>query len=339
MRIIVFAVALVLLLCLAAAAEVSPTPATRPALADCKLSGPYTHGNLTVFLIHGPDKLKNREFLTLEEAMAKKVVVVHETSNVNELAIENTGDVDVYVQSGDIVKGGKQDRTIAMDFIAPAKSSKLPIASFCVEHGRWQQRGEENAGLFTYGSVVAGREVKLAAKRSANQQEVWQEVAATQNKLSQNVMAEGGLGGLGGSLQLAQEDKKVKETSEEYLKALAGVTDGTTDVIGYAFAINGKVNSADVYANSALFRKLWPKLIKSSAIEATSEKKEGKFAACTEADVFLCVSNAEKAKPTTQPSGPRAAVVTKDGTDAILFETRDKQSGEDYLHRNYINKK
>src|SRR5205085_7933404 len=139
-------------------------------------------GNLAVFLIHGPDKLKNREFLTLEEGIAKKVVVVHETSNVNELAIENTGDTDVYVQSGDIVKGGKQDRTIAMDFIAPAKSGKLPIASFCVEHGRWQQRGEEDAGLFQYGAIVSGKGVKLAARRAMNQQEVWQELAVTQQK-------------------------------------------------------------------------------------------------------------------------------------------------------------
>ena len=336
MRIII-ALVIVLLLCAwAGAAEVAPT--TRPALADCKLSGPFTHGNLTVFLIHGPDKLKNRQFLTLDEAMTKKLVIVHETSNVNELAIENTGETDVYVQSGDVVKGGKQDRTIAMDFIAPAKSGRLPIASFCVEHGRWQKRGDESAVEFAYGTVVAGKEVKLATKRSKNQQEVWQEVAASQKKLSESV-GQQVMAGAGGSLHLAQEDRKVKETSEEYIKALGGVTEGKNDVIGYAFAINGKVNSADMYANSALFRKLWPKLIKASAVEATSEKKDLKFTAASIADVYTCVENAEKAKPTTQPSGPRAAVVTKDGSDAILFETRDKQSGEDYIHRNYINKK
>jgi len=43
-----FLVSCALLLCarILSAAEVSP--ATKPALADCKLSGPYTHGNLTV---------------------------------------------------------------------------------------------------------------------------------------------------------------------------------------------------------------------------------------------------------------------------------------------------
>ena len=50
-------------------------------------------------------------------------------------------------------------------------------------------------------------------------------------------------------------------------------------VIGYAFAINGKVNSADVYASHELFQKLWPKLLESSAVEAFSElQKDKKFA-------------------------------------------------------------
>ena len=303
------------------------------------MSGPYTHGNLAVFLIHGPDKLKNREFLTLAEAIEKKVVIVHETSNVNELAIENTGDTDVYVQSGDIVKGGKQDRTIAMDFIVPAKSGKLPIASFCVEHGRWQQRGAEDPHEFLAGQAIAGRDLKLAVRSKMDQQEVWKKVDTAQkhwatvlSKAVTDPVSET-------SLQLTLEDKAVQQSSDQYVKALAGVIDGKNDVIGYAFAINGKVNSADIYANSALFKKLWPKLIKASATEATAEKKDGKFEACTAGDVFNCVSNAEKAKPTTQPSGPRAAIVTRDGTEAVLFETRDKQSGEDYLHRNYINKK
>src|SRR6267143_6784443 len=171
MKMMLLACALLLCVNLLSAAEVAPT--TKPAMADCRLSGPYTHGNLTVFLIHGPDRMKGKEFLTLGEAMEKKLVIVHETSNVNELAIENTGSTDVYVQSGDIVKGGKQDRTIAMDFIAPAHSGKIPIAAFCVEHGRWQQRGAENPHEFFAGETVAGKELKLAVGGKMDQKEVW----------------------------------------------------------------------------------------------------------------------------------------------------------------------
>src|SRR5688500_18028449 len=67
-----------------------------------RASGPHTHGNLTIFLIHGDNTLEG-EYLTLEEAMEAKVVKVHETGDVNELAVENLGKKPVFVQSGDIV--------------------------------------------------------------------------------------------------------------------------------------------------------------------------------------------------------------------------------------------
>src|SRR5262245_43374295 len=65
-----------------------------------RISGPYTHANLSVFLIHGEDQLKNKRFLTLSEALAQKKIVVHETRQVNELAIENlSADEEVFIQA------------------------------------------------------------------------------------------------------------------------------------------------------------------------------------------------------------------------------------------------
>ena len=63
--------------------------AADPAPAAYTLSGPYTHDNLTIYLIHGADKVKGKVYVTLQEAMEKKMVIVHETSNVNELVVEN----------------------------------------------------------------------------------------------------------------------------------------------------------------------------------------------------------------------------------------------------------
>src|SRR5262245_18563398 len=78
-----------------------------------RLEGPFTHGNLSVFLIHGKDKIKGVTFITLQEALVQKKVIVRETKSVNELTIENVSSDEVYVQSGDIVKGGAQDRMLA----------------------------------------------------------------------------------------------------------------------------------------------------------------------------------------------------------------------------------
>ncbi len=61
-----------------------------------RISGPLVHENLAVYFIHGksaPGKVP----LTLEEAMASGTVKVRETSNVNQLEIENIGDDEVFV--------------------------------------------------------------------------------------------------------------------------------------------------------------------------------------------------------------------------------------------------
>src|ERR1044072_4054610 len=243
--------------------------------ANYRISGPYTHKNLTIFLVHGKDLLPGKNFLTLQEALAQKKVRVYETKDVNELAIRNFSNQDVYVQSGDIVRGGDQDRMISVDFIVPPKSGRMPIAAFCVESDRWSRRGSEVNGSFASSENSAStKELKLAAKSENSQQAVWENVTAAQDKLSRNLNATVNAGVSRSSLELSLENAKVKETAGTYIQAFANLLKNKKDVIGYAFAINGQVNSADVYASSALFTKLWPKLLKASAVEASAEFEE-----------------------------------------------------------------
>src|SRR3954462_4795702 len=131
--------------------------------------GPFTHENLTVFLIRGRDQSDGQKYLTLAEALDQKKVVVHETGNVNELSIENVSDEPVYIQAGEIVKGGRQDRTLGTDMILTKAMGNIPIASFCVEHGRWTGRGGEAAGYFAKSdAMVAGKQMKLAANANSS---------------------------------------------------------------------------------------------------------------------------------------------------------------------------
>ena len=129
-------------------------------------------------------------YLTLQEALEQKKVVVYETGNVNELSIENVGDQPVFIQSGDIVKGGRQDRTLGTDMIVSAHSGKLPIAAFCVEHGRWTGRaGEVSQNFGASADMVATPAMKLAANVNtgyADQSVVWSSVSENQQKLAMN---------------------------------------------------------------------------------------------------------------------------------------------------------
>src|ERR1043165_3186493 len=136
-----------------------------PARADeYRVTGPVVHENLAIYLVHGKSAAGPVP-LTLEEALAKGAVKVHETGNVNELQIENLGANEVFVQSGDIVKGGQQDRVLSVSLMLPPKSGRINIASFCVEQGRWTGRGKEDVKTFaTASAVVPSREAKIAMK-------------------------------------------------------------------------------------------------------------------------------------------------------------------------------
>jgi len=307
---------------------------------DYRISGPYTHKNLTIFLVHGKDLLKGHSFLTLQEALAQKKVIVYETKDVNELAIKNLSNQDIYVQSGDIVRGGDQDRMISTDFIVPPKSGRMPIAAFCVESGRWSRRGNEaNASFGSSDNSASTKQLKLAAKRSNSQQEVWDNVATTQAKLSKNVGYVVNAEISRSSLELSVENSKVKETTASYIDALSDIVKNKSDVIGYAFAINGQVNSADVYASKELFEKLWPKLLKASAVEAIAELESNPATVAVEpAAVTSFLAESEKPKAEEKAVTQRVKLVTREADESIFFETRDKFKRDAWIHRNYIKK-
>jgi hypothetical protein len=109
-----------------------------------RISGPYSHKNLTVFLVHGKDLLKGHSFLTLQEALAQKKVIVYETKDVNELAIKNLSNRGCLRSvRRHCPRRLTRTRMIFDDFIVPPNSGRMPIAAFCVESVRWNRRGSE----------------------------------------------------------------------------------------------------------------------------------------------------------------------------------------------------
>ena len=306
-------------------------------VSNYRLSGPYTHKNLTVFLIHGKDQT-NKTFLTLQEALAQKKVRVYETKDVNELAIRNLSNQDIYVQAGDIVRGGDQDRMISVDFIVPPRSGRMPIAAFCVESGRWNKRANEVNASFASSENSATNDIKLAAASSKSQKAVWDNVVKVQADLSQNVGSSVNSSLSASSMELSMEDSKVKATSADYVNALSGLLKSRSDVIGYVLAINGKVDSADVYASHALFAKLWPKLLKSSVVEAIAELNGGEHKPVTSEIVQGFLADSEKASASSKEVTPRVRMVTREDDKNYFAETQDRDQKDGWIHRNYMRK-
>jgi hypothetical protein len=307
-----------------------------PPAGDYRISGPYTQDNLTIFLIHGKDALPGKQYLTLAEALQQKKAIVHETKEVNQLTVENlAADVDLYLEGGDIVKGGQQDRVIITDMILQPKSGKVPIPCCCVEASRWTKRGAEDDTKFEASpGKAAGKEIQLAAQLRRDQGQVWKKVAEAQMRLGQQLGQSVQSGTSPTSLQLSQEDKKLLETVERYVRELGKAPEGKDDVIGYAAAINGKVESADVYGSAALFAKLWPRLLRANAIEAVAALQTGKkFEPAAASAVTAMLAEADKGKKKEEKDvGGRVHLTTRESGKNVLFECKDDGKP---LHKSY----
>ncbi len=305
-----------------------------------KISKGFTHKNLSIFLIHGENKYTKNNILTLQEAMENKDFIVYETSSVNELSVQNLSKThDVFIQSGDIVKGGKQDRVLAVSIIIPANSGKILIQAFCVESGRWSKRGKEDNGKFASSNDrIVTRDLKLAANKSRSQQEVWNEVKKAQDKLSSKVGGKVNAEKSATSLQLTLENKKVKANINGYLDALDNIIDGKRNVIGYAFAINGKINSADIYVSNSLFKKLWIRMLKAAAVEAVANLNEKViFSSVKPGEVQAFLSGAERGKVSEQTVSKRSKVITRETKRNVVFEAVDA-SRKLVVHKSYVSK-
>lgn len=314
--------------------------AAAQSVSDYRISAPYSYKNLTIFLIHGRDQSNKKNILTLEEAMENKEFVVYETSDVNELAVENLSKTnDVFIQSGDIVKGGQQDRLLAVSILIPANSGKILIEAFCVESGRWEKRGKEDKSKFSSSSErIVTKELKIAANKSRSQGDVWNEVSNAQEKLSQNVGGSVNSSASATSLQLSLEDKKVRENIDKYISNLGKIIEDKSDVIGYAFAVNGKINSADVYVSNSLFKKLWLKMLKASATEAVANLNDKvKFGKTEAADVKTFLSDSEKGKAKEETVSKRIKVITREDESNVVFEARD-ENAKLVVHKSYVKK-
>ena len=60
------------------------------------------------------------------------------------------------------------------------------------------------------------------------------------------------------SLPLALENRRLVQAQQGYINALNATAVRGADLIGAVFAINGRVEGAEVYQSTALFRQAWP---------------------------------------------------------------------------------
>ncbi|MBT2989958.1 MAG: hypothetical protein KME65_13470 [Candidatus Thiodiazotropha sp. (ex Ctena orbiculata)] len=226
-----------------------------------------TINNLAVTPLVAPNVVE-RDYLTLDEALARGDARVTETSeagDVPELRFENRGEQPVLLLDGEELVGAKQNRVLNLTILAPAKST-ITIPVSCVEAGRWSHSSPEfsTKGRAFYAAGRARKADQVTASlrtrgtRRSRQGEVWEDIAAKSSRMNSYSDT--------AAMECLYED--YQDQVDEYLKAVE-VVEGQ---VGAVFAINGQIRGVELFDFSTTFRKLMPKLMRSYALDAIDEQ-------------------------------------------------------------------
>jgi hypothetical protein len=159
-------------------------------------------------------------------------------------------------------------------------------------------------------------------------------VRETQQQLSRSVGAPVAAAASPSSLQLSLENAKLMETQAAYFDALRSAPESADDIVGYVFAINGKITGGDVYASTALFRKMWRKLLIANITEAISEKNGAGASPPSPDDVQAFLTATNSGPPSERVVNTSVRLVTGGGDSYV--STGIKRADGSWVHRNYL---
>lgn len=324
-----------------------------------RLGTSISHANLTIFPVISEEAVSTEEFITLDAGLRSGKVKVKElggesspseqnaanvqgrinaqqrrgdNAEVNRLAIVNNSGKTLILIAGEIVIGGKQDRIVAHDCMVASTNTPVPIDVFCVEHGRWSPRARTSegvaAGFASAETVMASPKERKAAQAQKDQSAVWNEVA---EKVSVNSVSTST-----GTLNSVYGNKQVNTRLKTYESALR-LKLSSKKLVGAVAAINGKIVSADVFANNSLFQAYWPKLLKSYSLEAISAPKV-KYTQAGSDDAESFLTRVEGEKSQSDLKGIYSVKENQSDSDAS-FELEHNGDKSKLIHFNRVNKK
>jgi hypothetical protein len=220
----------------------------------------YRYNNLQLYPIYAtPGFLEFHKnlgpYMSLLEALKQHKLLISELgdgSDVNTLYAENISCDTIIILGGEVIRGGKQDRMIARDFMLLPGRGKMNISVFCVEHDRWTS--EEEIALFDMTVGIAPNSVRDATQSPVAQERVWEEVAEL--NMAYDVKEETG------ALAFAIADEDMKDNLQPYLDELQNIV-WPIDVVGVIAVMDNEVVGCDIFAQHDLFVRYYANLLKS----------------------------------------------------------------------------
>ncbi|UCH33304.1 MAG: hypothetical protein JSV65_12060 [Armatimonadota bacterium] len=239
---------------------------------------PHSHGNLTVFPVAASHIGDFGSVLTMDEALTRGLLVIQEVGggSVNQVLAVNRSDRYVFLMASEMIGGAKQDRTVAEDvLLAPRSKAQVPV--FCVEAHRWTAAAPD--ARFRVMEFNAPMTVRRTARLKQDQSAVWAEVAREQERLEAPSAT--------GAIRSVYESRHVQQKLAPYVSVLSDVPSAAPNVIGVVIARGDRIICADLFYRPDLFRRLWPRLLRSYAADVVGKPGGSRRATVGDAERFL----------------------------------------------------
>jgi hypothetical protein len=235
-------------------------------------SDPIQYENLIVQFLLGPSVPP--DYLTLAEGCLLNLVEILETGIVGRLSVHNRSPKKpLFIQIGELLKGGLQDRTIATDLVLDPGEQYDGLSVYCVEQARWSQRHEEDHKKFvSTHDFVATKPLRSTLERREDQQSVWAAVASAKNLMASQMPGYLESKVSPSSLQLSVEDPALQKNVQQWFLGISGQVQVDTKTVGVAITINDRLEKIEWYGHTRLFRHLWPGLLRAAILEALLER-------------------------------------------------------------------
>lgn len=228
---------------------------------------PITRGGISFFPVYLPAATSLAAAAAVGDGIR---IVERDDAEVPTIIVTNETNRMVLVPAGSLVEGGRQNRTLNVSVLVPARGS-LDVPVSCVESGRWHGGGE-----FRFGAMFASRRVRRemhrslsrnlrdGGRRQADQSVVWSQVSAELDRFGVTHEAND----LSAVRAVADRDDRHRRVVEDLVAR--GPLPGQCGVV---VCHGSRVVSADLFATPDMFACHWEALVRSHLLEVSQRPR------------------------------------------------------------------
>lgn len=218
-----------------------------------EIGGPTSYRGLTIYPLLIPGRGTATDALTLDEALARRDLMIREKGEgqVAFVQVRNEARQPVFLMTGELLLGGRQNRVIRDDTLLPARSEFLDVPVYCGEQDRWQ--GPEP--VFKSGSTMSAPALREMAAGAASQDRIWGEIDGQLQRAEVKSATR--------SYQALYDDKAIRERLDDCVGRFRRIWNRQT--IGLVVTCGDRILGGDLFADPELCSRLWEKIVRSYA--------------------------------------------------------------------------